>query len=63
MSIKYDISDIEKCEYIEAMKKVYFKPPKQINGKCVGFINKYNGNVSNICKNCKNLVEVVKHDD
>lgn len=49
----YNILDMEKCEYIEAMKKVYCKPPQQKNGKCEGFRNKYNRDVSLVCKKCE----------
>lgn len=50
---EYNISNMEKCEYIEAMKKVYCKPPEQKENKCMGFRNKYNGDVSLVCKKCK----------
>ena len=52
---KYDNSKMEKCEYIEAMKKVYFKEPKQENGKCYGIKNKYSNDYSTHCLNCLHL--------
>lgn len=53
--LKYNISSIEKCEYIQQMKKVYFNTPKVINKKCEGYKNRYTGGVSTICNQCKNL--------
>lgn len=49
----YNIPSIEKCEYIEAMKKVYCDTPKCKENKCMGFRNKYNGDVSLVCQKCK----------
>lgn len=51
--MKYDTSNMEKCEYIEAMQKVYSKRPKQENGRCYGFRNKYSGVLSSYCQKCK----------
>lgn len=51
-NIEYDTSDMEKCEYIEAMRKVYSAPPEQINGKCKGYKNRHNGNISKVCGKC-----------
>lgn len=53
---RYDTSDMKRCEYIEAMKKVYFKPPIQLNGKCEGYRGS-TGKLSIICKNCSNKKE------
>lgn len=63
MALNYDKANMETCEYIEAMRKVYFPPPKQSNGKCDGFKNKYNGNVSNVCRDCNYLKGIIKNDD
>lgn len=59
---KYNISTMEKCEYVEAMKKVYCNPPEQKNGKCAGFKNKYNGAISTICKDCEHWNNEVKNE-
>ena len=50
-SLEYDTSDMKKCEYIEAMRKVYFEPPEQ-KEKCKGYRNKYTGQISLICAGC-----------
>lgn len=46
-------NELHKCEYIEAMRKVYFEPPKQNNSICTGYKNKYTGTASKVCKRCK----------
>ena len=55
MLIKYNISDMENCEYIVLMQKAYFKRPNQSNGRCDGFKNGYSGSYSKVCKNCVHL--------
>lgn len=56
---KYNNESMEKCEYIEAMQKVYFDRPKQENGKCNGFVSKY-GKASLVCQNCKHFKGIEK---
>lgn len=53
--ISYDTTRMETCEYIEAMKKSYFKPPKQENGLCQGFKNRYSGVLSTVCSHCEHV--------
>ena len=50
---RYDVTDMQKCKYIEHMcKQNYFEKPKQESGRCMGFINKYSKNPSFICNEC-----------
>lgn len=58
----YNNEKMETCEYIEAMQKVYFKRPKQENGKCEGFKNKYSHNYSTHCLTCSHLLKEDKND-
>jgi hypothetical protein len=54
--IEYDTTEIESCEYIQAMAKTYSKPPKIENGKCAGFRNKYDNKlISLVCGKCPNM--------
>lgn len=46
---------MKKCEYIEAMQKVYSKRPKQENDRCYGIRNKYSGAFSTYCQQCQHL--------
>lgn len=50
--MNYDIKDMTKCEYIQAMAKAYAKPPKQTETTCAGYRNKYSGALSKICADC-----------
>lgn len=52
---KYNNTNMEKCEYIEELQKVYFKRPKQENGKCQGIRNKYSKAYSSHCQNCQHF--------
>lgn len=47
--------ELSRCEYIEEMRKVYFQPPRQSEpeGKCDGFMNRYTGQASQVCKTCE----------
>lgn len=56
--MKYKTDDINKCEYMDIMQKAYFDKPKQSNGKCVGYRNKYNGRISKECEKCRNWSDI-----
>lgn len=45
--------ELSKCEYIEEMRKAYFRPPKQTETSCNGYRNKYTNAPSRVCKSCK----------
>ena len=52
---KYNTADAKKCEYIQAMTKVYIKPPTIVDGKCTGYRTRYTKALSTICQQCSNL--------
>lgn len=53
---KYKTDDMKQCDYITLMSTVYCKPPKQENGKCAGYRNKYRSElVSHVCEHCINF--------
>lgn len=45
--------ELSRCEYIEEMRKVYFRPPKQSGSKCDGYRNQYTGQASKVCIACE----------
>lgn len=44
---------LNKCEYIEEMRKTYFRPPKQTERTCDGYRNRYTGGASHVCEQCE----------
>lgn len=57
-SMRYKTDNMEKCEYIDSMRKVYFDKPKQHNDKCEGYRNKYNNRLSQVCENCQHRGDI-----
>lgn len=57
--------ELDKCEYIEELRKVYFKPPKQTETDCDGYRNQYTKQPSNVCADCEWFAgnKGVKSDD
>lgn len=45
--------ELNKCEYIEEMRKAYFQPPKQTEKVCEGYKNPYTGAASHVCSTCQ----------
>lgn len=60
--LNYDTSNIHKCEYVEAMKKIYASSPEHINNKCKGFFNPYNKKASLVCAKCKHFIRGDSND-
>lgn len=50
--MNYDTSDIQNCEYIRELAKVYFEPPKQTEDLCSGYKNQYTKDASKVCAKC-----------
>lgn len=44
--------ELNKCEYIEEMRRSYFQPPKQTEISCEGYRNQYTNDASHVCEIC-----------
>lgn len=53
--LNYKTDNMEKCEYMELMLKTFFQRPKQENGKCEGYRNRYTREPSTVCKRCNHF--------
>ena len=53
--LAYNTQDMNKCEYIESMRKVGFERPEQKDGKCDGYVSKYSNKASFVCAKCPNF--------